>query len=82
MTNLTLTQIADLCNEKLGSIVFEVIDDRLMNIENNFEGNDLSLTIEDGEYIARTTGDTTYYGTSDGYVVVSDLVQFYLIWTA
>ena len=81
MTNLKLSEIADICNARLGSNVFEVVGEELMNTTNRFEGNDVTLTIEDGEYIARTTGDTSHYGQNDGYVVANDLAEAYTIWT-
>ena len=79
MTNLTLNQIAKLANDKLNQDVFEVIDDRLINT-NRFEGNDIELTIEDGEYVSTSTGlGKTFYGQSNGYVVANDISESYLI---
>ena len=79
MTNLTLNQIAKLANDKLNKDVFEVIDDRLINT-NFFNGNDIELTIEDGEYVSTSTGlGKTYYGQSNGYVVANDISESYLI---
>ena len=80
MKNLTLNEIATICNEKLNLNVFEVIDNTLMNTTNRVEGNDISLTIEDGEYISTSTGGTSYYGNSNGYVVAEDLIQAYNIY--
>lgn len=82
MTNLTLNQIAEIANNKLNSNVFDVIDNTLINTIGRCEGNDLSLTIEDGEYVARTTGDTSYFGNSNGYVVANDIAESHTIWTA
>lgn len=82
MINLTLKQIADIANTKLNANVFEVIGEEMLNTTNRFEGNDWSLTIEDEEYVSRTTGDTSYYGNSDGYVVANDIAEAYKIMTA
>jgi hypothetical protein len=83
MTNLTLTKIADICNEQLEANVFEVIDDRLMNTTNRFEGNDIDITIEGDEYVLTTTGGgKIYYGHSNGYVVAKDLIDSYTYMTA
>ena len=80
MTNLTLNQIAKLANDKLNQHVFEVIDNRLINTTNRFDGNDIDLTIEDCEYVSTSTGlGRTYYGQSNGYVVANDIAESYLI---
>jgi hypothetical protein len=81
MTNLTLSQIALLANAKLNAQVFQVIDDRLINTVNRFEGNDIDITIDGCEYMSALTGNTQYYGNSNGYEVVNDIVEAYNIMT-
>ena len=78
MTNLTLSQIALLANTKLNAQVFQVIDDRLINTVNRFEGNYIDITIDGCEYI---TNNTQHYGNSNGYEVVNDIVEAYNIMT-
>jgi hypothetical protein len=78
MTNLTLLQIALLANTKLNAQVFQVIDDRLINTVNRFEGNYIDITIYGCEYI---TSNNQYYGNSNGYEVVNDIVEAYNIMT-
>ena len=82
MENLTtikpLETLSFFLNFELGEKAFKVIDgNRLINIENRFEGNDMDITIEDDKYRFSITGETQYFDGDFPYTFMKYVREHY-----
>jgi hypothetical protein len=71
-----LKAIAEKANEEIGEDVFTLLNgDKIINSDNNFEGNDLELTQENGFFALSFSGGRTAFASTGE--AISGLIYYY-----